>query len=104
MWPLMSTRSCRTPSGRRVEVFCQHGLAWLDDDYGGPLHVETSAGAEVLTCAPPAWVDDIPVPDHPVAVVIRHYAEANRSFLDALAAGRPPTPGIGDALTAHRVV
>src|SRR5437660_183062 len=27
------------PSTRRLEVFCERGMAWTDDDYTGPLHV-----------------------------------------------------------------
>jgi predicted dehydrogenase len=43
-------------STRRVEVFCRRGMAWLDNDFLGPLHVQTTAGTEVRLCPPPAWV------------------------------------------------
>src|SRR6266705_2959291 len=69
------------PSTRRLEVFCERGMAWTDDDYTGPLHVEKSDGAEARECAP-----------------------ANRAFLEALANGRPPEPGLDVALVAHRLV
>ena len=29
-------------SRRRLEVFCEDALLWADDDYLGPLHVETA--------------------------------------------------------------
>jgi predicted dehydrogenase len=92
------------PSGRRVEVFCERGLAWLDNDYSGPLHIETSAGADVVPCPPPAWVTDLPWSHEQVMIVVSHYAEANRSFLDAVAAGEPPRPGLDEGLIAHRLV
>ena len=91
------------PSGRRVEVFCERGLAWLDDDFSGPLHVETTAGAEVHPCPPPAWVTELPWSDDRVMIVVSHYAEANRAFLDALAAAEAPWPGLGEGLIAHRM-
>jgi UDP-N-acetyl-2-amino-2-deoxyglucuronate dehydrogenase len=91
------------PSGRRVEVFCQRGLAWLDNDFSGPLHVETTEGTEVRPCTPPRWVTELPLPDHRMMIVVSHYAEANRDFLDALAAGRPPRPGLEEGLAAHRL-
>ena len=91
------------PSGRRVEVFCQRGLVWLDDDFAGPLHVETTAGAEVRPCPPPGWVTALPWPDDRTMIVVAHYAEANRAFLDAIATGRAPDPGLEEGLVAHRL-
>jgi predicted dehydrogenase len=91
------------PSLRRVEVFCERGLAWLDDDFTGPLHVETTAGRETRRCPPPAWVAELPWGDDRVRVAVGRYAEPNRAFLDAIAAGRAPDPGFGEALRAHRL-
>ncbi len=31
-------------STRRLEVFCREGMVWLDDEFRGPLHVQTSDG------------------------------------------------------------
>src|SRR5438067_1091331 len=88
------------PSTRRLEVFCERGMAWTDDDYTGPLHVETSDGAEARACPAPAWVEELPV-DRPWRSFAGQYAPANRSFLEALARGRPPEPGLDVALVAH---
>ena len=33
-------------STRRVEVFCRDGMVWLDDEFRGPLHVQTSEGTD----------------------------------------------------------
>ena len=52
-------------SSRRVEVFCERALLWLDDDHTGPLHVETEAGTEVVPTRPPAWVTELDVPPGP---------------------------------------
>jgi myo-inositol 2-dehydrogenase / D-chiro-inositol 1-dehydrogenase len=91
------------PSLRRIEVFCERGLVWFDDDFAGPLHVETTAGAEVRPCLPPAWVADLPWPDDRIELAVSQYAEADRAFLDALAAGRAPQPGLEEGLIAHRL-
>ena len=34
------------PSTRRLELFCEDAMLWTEDDYLGPVHVETSAGHE----------------------------------------------------------
>jgi len=91
-------------STRRVEVFCRDGLVWLDNDFLGPLHVETSDGASVRPCPPPDWVRDLPLADDAVGLAVRAYAEADRAFLDAVAAGRAPEPSLDEAVVAHRLV
>ncbi len=91
-------------STRRLEVFCREGMVWLDDEFRGPLHVQTSDGTEVRACPSPAWVAALPLPDDEVGLAVRAYVEADRSFLDAVAAGRPPEPGLDVALEAHRLV
>jgi predicted dehydrogenase len=91
------------PSLRRVEVFCERGMVWLDDDRTGPLHVETTAGTEVLACPGPTWLDELPWLGDPRVAVVREYAVANRAFVEAVAAGRTPEPGFGEALAAHRL-
>jgi myo-inositol 2-dehydrogenase/D-chiro-inositol 1-dehydrogenase len=91
-------------STRRVEVFCRQGTVWLDDDFRGPLHVQTSEAAEVRPCPSPEWVDALPLPDDAVGLAIRAYVEADRSFVDAVTSGRTPEPGLGVALEAHRLV
>jgi UDP-N-acetyl-2-amino-2-deoxyglucuronate dehydrogenase len=93
-------------STRRVEVFCDDALLWLDDDHTGPLHVERSDRSEQLAAEPPGWVHQLDVP----AVLTRmvgEYAPATKAFLDALAADGAAAAGFPDAqtaLAAHRVV
>jgi len=91
-------------STRRMELFCQDGMVWLDDEFRGPLHVETSAGAEVRPCPSPAWVEELPLGRDEVGLAVRAYAEADRAFVDAVVAGRAPEPSLDEALVAHRLV
>ncbi len=91
-------------STRRVEVFCRDGMVWLDDDFRGPLHVQTSDGTEVRACPSPEWVDALPLADDAVGLAIRAYVEADRAFVDAVAGHTTPEPGLDVALAAHRLV
>jgi myo-inositol 2-dehydrogenase/D-chiro-inositol 1-dehydrogenase len=99
IWHQVLTRG----STRRVEVFCEEGFLWTDDDNTGPLHVQTSAGSEVVVCDPPPWVDEIPVPEAGRRT-LGLYAEASRRFLASVEAGSAGSPGEGEALAAHVLV
>jgi UDP-N-acetyl-2-amino-2-deoxyglucuronate dehydrogenase len=90
-------------SNRRVEVFGRDAVAWLDDEFAGPVHVQTSEGTEVLACPPSPWTSALALGSGG-GVGITAYVEEDRAFLDALAAGTPPAPGFDDALVAHRIV
>jgi predicted dehydrogenase len=102
VWHQVTTR----PSTRRLEVFCEDALLWTDDDYLGPLHVETSTGTEVVEGALPDWAARLDVPDallHPIA----QYAEPSKAFLDRLArdgAAAHGDPDVDVALAAHHLV
>ena len=91
-------------STRRVEVFCRQGMAWLDNDFLGPLHVQTTAGTEVRPCPPPGWVRDLALGDDDIGLAISAYVEADRAFLDAVSSGRAPEPSFAEAVVAHRLV
>jgi len=91
-------------STRRVEVFCREGMVWLDDEFRGPLHVQTSDGTEIRPCPSPEWVDALPLADDAIGLAIRAYVEADRAFVDALTTGTRPEPGLDEALAAHRLV
>jgi predicted dehydrogenase len=100
VWHQILTRG----STRRLEVFCEEGLLWTDDDYLGPVRVETSAGAETIEPPAPLWMDRLDVPDA-FAKPLGQYAAPTKAFLDALAAGATCCrPAAGDALAAHRLV
>jgi predicted dehydrogenase len=89
-------------STRRLELFCERGMAWLEDDFSGPLHVQTSDEVETRPCPPPRWVEDLAL--RGAALRVRPYVEADRAFLDAVSAGRRPEPSLDEAVIAHRIV
>ena len=91
-------------STRRVEVFCREGMLWLTNEFRGPLHVQTSDGTEVRACPSPEWVDALPLPADETGFALRAYVEADRGFVDAVADGTTPEPGLDVALAAHRLV
>jgi myo-inositol 2-dehydrogenase/D-chiro-inositol 1-dehydrogenase len=100
VWHEVLTR----PSTRRYEVLFEDAFVSLDDDFAGPLNVETSSGATVVECAPPGWVFEVPLPDGPRGLAVRPYLEENRDFVEAVRTGATPRPGLSEALAAHRVV
>ena len=97
VWHQVMTR----PSIRRIEVFCERALLWLDDDGMGPVHVEQSAGAhQVEARTGDGWVAGLSLPDE-YREGLAPYVVADRDFLEAVAAGRPPAPGFAVAVAAH---
>jgi myo-inositol 2-dehydrogenase / D-chiro-inositol 1-dehydrogenase len=93
-------------SVRRLELFCEEALLWTDDDYLGPLHVETNAGEELVEGAPPPWVNRLEVPEV-LAKPLAQYAEPNKAFLETLNRDGSDARGYPDveiALAAHRLV
>jgi UDP-N-acetyl-2-amino-2-deoxyglucuronate dehydrogenase len=100
-------------SGRHLEVFCETAALWTDDDYLGPLHVQTSDGAHDIVSALPDWAGMLTVPDE-YAKPVAHYGTAAKAFLDGLGPtfGSPTgpaqvgggLPGAEEALAAHRLV
>jgi predicted dehydrogenase len=93
-------------SSRRLEIFCEDAYLWTEDDYLGPLTVETSAGVEVLEGTAPAWAAELNVPEV-FEKAVAHYASQGKHFLDELAARGAEArgfPGAAEALAAHRIV
>jgi predicted dehydrogenase len=109
VWHQVLTRE----SGRHLEVFCEGAALWTDDDYLGPLHVQTSEGAHEVVGELPDWAGLLSVPEV-YAKSIAHYGTAAKAFLDGLGlSGRGVDgagqvgggfPGAGEALAAHRLV
>jgi predicted dehydrogenase len=91
------------PSTRRLEVFCQKALLWLDREDAGPVNVEGGDGTQELSADTAAgWIQDLPMPPE-WRPGLAPYARADRAFLDAVAAGQPGWPGFDAAVTAHLV-
>jgi len=102
VWHQILTRGSR----RRLEVFCEDALLWADDDYLGPLHVETRNGEELVATAPPPWIDRFEVAEA-LAKPLAQYAEPSKAFLDELARDGTAArgyPDAGIAIAAHRRV
>ena len=91
------------PSTRRLEVFCENGYLWTDDDTTGPLHIESSSGDDIRSGTNPVWVNDLMVTEK-VRDSLGMYAESSRTFLEAVASGKTGHPTASDALAAHRIV
>ena len=51
VWHQVLTRE----SGRHLEVFCEGAALWTDDDYLGPLYVQTSDGTREILGEMPEW-------------------------------------------------
>jgi len=92
------------PSTRRVEVLCERGFLVLEDDFTGPISIQTDDGVELRECPAPGWVMDVPVPSGRIGLAVRPYIEENRAFVDAVLGGSTPHPGLDEAIAAHRVV
>jgi predicted dehydrogenase len=92
------------PSTRRLEVFCERGLVWLDDEQAGPVHVQRDGGSEVIdtTGQEERFLAALGIPEA-WRRALRLYLVADRDFLACLASGRRPTPGFDDALVAHEL-
>ncbi len=93
-------------SSRRLEVFCEEALLWTEDDYLGPLHIETSDGLETVEGHEPEWAGSLTVPEV-FRKAIAHYAAPSKAFLDDLATRGGEArghPGAAEALAAHRLV
>ncbi len=102
VWHQVMTR----PSTRRLEVLFEEAFCWTEDDYLGPLHVETSSGSEVLLGEAPAYAARFDLPEI-LAKSLSAYAEPARLFLSALATEGTDARGHPDvdvALAAHRLV
>jgi myo-inositol 2-dehydrogenase/D-chiro-inositol 1-dehydrogenase len=91
-------------STRRIEVFCREGMVWLDDEFRGPLHIQTSDASEVRACPSPEWVDRLHLADDEIGLALKAYVEADRAFADAVSSGGTPEPGLQEALQAHALV
>ena len=91
-------------STRRIEVFCREGMVSLNNEFLGPLRVQTSEVTEDRPCPSPEWVDALPLAKDRTGLAIRAYVEPYHGFIEAVTTGRSPEPGLDVALEAHRLV
>ncbi len=92
------------PSTRRYEVLFEHAFVSFEDDFTGPVTVQTTGATEVLACPVPAWLLELPLPGGELGLAVQPYVEEDRAFVEAVLDGRAPEPGLADAVAAHRIV
>ncbi len=93
-------------STRRLEIFCEHALLWTEDDYLGPLHIQTSDGFLERCGSVPDWANQLDLPEVYEKSVVQ-YATPAKAFLDALdgSGGRSNGfPTSAEALASHLLV
>jgi predicted dehydrogenase len=100
VWHNILTRG----STRRIELFCEDAMVSLTNEFRGPLRIQTSDGTELRACPSPSWVDELPLNDDEIGLAVRAYVEADRGFIEAIAASTRPEPSLDVALVAHRLV
>lgn len=94
------------PSTRRIEVFMEKGVFFLDNDFLGPIQMQTHAKiAEVIPEdeVRRQYLSMLGLSDPRFEEALK-YALEDYFFLKAVSEGRDPFPGFHTALEAHRLV
>lgn len=94
------------PSTRRIEVFMEKGVFFIDNDFLGPIQVQTHAKiAEVIPEdeVRRRYLSMLGLTD-PVFEEALKYALEDYFFLKAVSEGKEPFPNFSTALEAHRLV
>jgi predicted dehydrogenase len=101
------------PSTRRIEMFCERGLLWTEDEAAGPLYLQTDddvsevalgQGRQEGGSSPEADVVEALGLPETVKAPLSLYVRSDLAFLKSLASDRMPSPGLEAALDAHRLV
>ncbi len=100
VWHQITTR----PSTRRLEVFFENGFVWLENDFIGPLNLQTDSGSQVVQCELKKEVASIDMPDTDIALTVKMYAQENLMFLHAAKGISEPGPSAKDAVMAHWLI
>ena len=94
------------PSTRRIEIFFENGVFWVDQDFLAAIHYQphkdaprTLSEEEVRS----RYLEIVGLSD-PIFEDALRYSLEDYFFLRAIAEGRPPFPDFRLALEAHRVV
>jgi predicted dehydrogenase len=101
VWHGIETR----PSTRRLEVFFERAHAVLEDEQVGPVMVQQAdQNTEIgLPRSAVEVMNRLAVPNE-LRTHLLAYASADLEFLHSVQRGQPPSPDIGVALEAHRIV
>jgi predicted dehydrogenase len=100
------------PSTRRIEIFCERGVLWTDDEAAGPLYLQTDSGVTEIPLDPGAETAGTSAEDAVIKVLglpgefkagLSLYVRSDLAFLNSLAISGVPSPGLEPALNAHRL-
>ncbi len=94
------------PSTRRIEVFMEKGVFFLDNDFLGPIQIQTHAKiAEVISedDVRRRYLDMLGLTD-PVFEDALRYALEDYFFIKAVSEGGQPFPDFRTALEAHKLI
>ena len=100
VWHQITSR----PSTRRVEVFFEKGLIWLENDFIGPLNVIKDSGHEVIECEPTKDVASLSLPDTDIGLAVKMYVQENLVFLNAAMGISKGSLSVKDAVEAHHLI
>jgi predicted dehydrogenase len=94
------------PSSRRLELFFENGYFHLENDFSGPISLQTyGAGPEVMTEEQVlARYFELVGLDQTKFGDALSYSLEDYFFVDSIASGRKPFPDFAEALQAHRIV
>jgi len=100
------------PSTRRVEIFCERGLLWTDDEAGGPLYLQTGDGLTEVSLGEGTQEGGSSIEEGVVKVLelprelktpLSLYVRSDLAFLESVATQKMPSPDLKAALDAHRL-
>jgi predicted dehydrogenase len=94
------------PSNRRFELFFEKGLFAIDNDFLGPIHLQTHASnAQTISEEEvrARYLDIVGLRDAEFEAALR-YSFEDYFFLKAIGEDRPAFPDFHVALDAHRIV
>jgi predicted dehydrogenase len=95
------------PSTRRLELFFEKGVFIIDNDFLGPIHLQTHArNAETVSEQEvrQRYLEIVGLGGQAVFEEALRYSLEDYFFLKAVAEGRDPFPDFRVALQAHRIV
>jgi predicted dehydrogenase len=101
------------PSTRRIEMFCERGLLWTEDEAAGPLYVQTDEGVSEVPLGQGRRETGSSPEDGVLAALglpetlkapLSLYVRSDLAFLESLATQKMPSPGLQPALDAHRLL
>jgi UDP-N-acetyl-2-amino-2-deoxyglucuronate dehydrogenase len=94
------------PSSRRLELFFENGYFHIENDFSGPIGIQTQAEAPKQITEEEvreSYLELLGLGEAEIGDALRYSLE-DYFFLDAIGRGAAPFPDFGVALQAHRIV